>query len=79
MTEILIAKKDKRDPRLRVKVTDRRVNGWAPARYEKIIQNKGYNELAYLLHDLHAMGYPIERAFNEFKKLINDPELFFLK
>lgn len=79
MTEILIAKTDRRDPRLRMKVTEHRHKGWAPNRYEKIIASKDFNELALLMHDLHMMGYPIERAYTEFKKLLAEPELFFLK
>ena len=79
MTEVLIIRKDRRDPRLRIKVTEHKKNGWAPNRYEKIIASRDFNQLALLLYDLEAMGYPIDKAVSEYRKLKDDPSLFFLK
>ena len=79
MVDVLIAKTDRRDPRLRIRITEHRSKGWAPNKYEKIIASKDFNHMALLLFDLDSMGYPIERAFAEFKRLRSDPELFFLK
>ena len=76
-TELLIAKKDK--DKMKFKVVKRHTAGWSPNKYEKIIANKDYHLLAYLFYDLYSMGYPIEKAYNEFKKLVNEPDLFFLK
>lgn len=75
--EILIAKKDKE--KLKFKTVRRHKQGWSPNRYEKIISGKDYHLLAYLFYDLYDMGYPIEKAYNEFKRLVNEPDLFFLK
>jgi len=75
--EILVVKKEQ--DKMKFKVCDRMTNGWSPRRYEKIIANKDYNLIAYLLYDLHSMGYPIEKSFHKFKSMLSEPELFFLK
>jgi len=77
MVEILVVKKD-RDA-IRFKVADKETNKWGPNRYEKVIANRDYNLLAYLLFDLDNMGFPIQKAIEKFRALKNDPELFFLK
>ena len=74
--EVLVVKK-KRD-RIAIKVVDKRINSWTPSRYEKVIPNKDYHQLSYLFYDLRNMGYPIEKAFEEFKHFLNKPDLFFL-
>jgi len=79
MTEILIAKKEKGDHRMKFRVTEHRTKGWAPNRYEKIIASKDFNQVAMLLFDLNAMGYPVDKAYTAFKKMLEEPELFFLK
>jgi len=79
MGEILIVKKDKRRDKLKVKIVERKTNSWSPRKYEKVIANKDFNLLAYLLYDLDGMGYPISKAYHKFKELTNEPDLFFLK
>jgi len=74
--EILIVKRER--DKLKIKVCDKETNRWSPSRYEKIIANKDYNLLAFLLYDLNSMGYNVERAFAKFKEILNEPELFFL-
>lgn len=75
--ELLIAKKDRE--KLKFKTVRKHHAGWSPSRYEKIISNKDYKLLAILFYDLFGMGYPIEKAYNEFKRLANEPSLFFLE
>lgn len=75
--ELLVVKKDRE--RLKFKTVKKHSAGWSPNKYEKIVTNKDYHLLAYLFYDLSSMGYPIEKAYNEFKKLANEPDLFFLK
>lgn len=74
--ELLIAKKER--DRLKFKVVKKHKAGWSPNRYEKIIPSKDFHHLAYLFYDLHGMGYNVEKAYSEFRKLINEPNLFFL-
>lgn len=76
-TELLVVKKDRE--RLKFKTVKRHHAGWSPNKYEKIVSGKDYHLLAYLFYDLFSMGYPIEKAYNEFKRLANEPDLFFLK
>jgi len=75
--EILVVKKEK--DKMKFKICGKEVNSWSPNKYEKVIANKDYNLLAYLLYDLHSMGYNIDKAYHKFKSLIHEPELFFLK
>jgi len=77
MKELLIASKE--GDKLKVKICNKEKNNWSPNKYRKIIENRDYNLLAYLLYDLYTMGYPIEKAFHKFKEMLNEPELFFLK
>lgn len=75
--ELLIVSKEKE--KLKFKVVEREVNRWSPERYSKIIKNKDFNLIAYLLYDLYCMGYPIDKAHAKFREMINEPDLFFLK
>ena len=75
--ELLIVKREQ--DKLKVKIVEKKVNNWSPKRYEKIIANKDYNLLAFLLYDLNNMGYSIPKAYAKFKELQGDPDLFFLK
>jgi len=74
--EILIVKRER--DKLKIKVCDKETNRWSPSKYEKIIANKDYNLLAFLLYDLNSMGYNVEKAYTKFKAILNEPELFFL-
>lgn len=74
--ELLIVKKDK--DRLKFKVVNKNTKTWTPSKYEKIIPNRDYNLIAYLLYDLHSMGYPVDKSYTKFRDMLNDPELFFL-
>jgi len=76
--EILIAMKE-RSGKIKVKVCKKEVNRWAPSKYEKMIDSKDYNQLAYLFFDLNSMGYNIQKAYHKFKSLASEPDLFFLK
>lgn len=75
--EILIVRKER--DKLKVKAVNREFNSWSPSKYEKIIPNKDFNQLALLLFDLNAMGYNISKAFEKFRQMTNEPELFFLR
>lgn len=75
--ELLIVKKER--DKLKFKAVQKQTAGWSPNKYEKVIKSKDYHLLAYLFYDLFSMGYPIEKAYNEFRKLANEPDLFFLK
>jgi len=75
--EILVVKKDR--DKMKFKVTEKETNKWSPSRYEKVIANKDYNLIAYLLFDLYKMGYNIPKAHSKFLQLLNEPDLFFLK
>lgn len=75
--EILIAKKE--GEKMKIKTVRKHSQGWSPNKYEKILNGKDYHLLAYLFYDLYSMGYPVEKAYNEFRKLANEPDLFFLK
>ena len=75
--EILVVKKGNRD-KLKFKVVDKKNNEWNPKKYEKILSNRDYKMLALLFYDMNNMGYPIEKAFVQFKNLLDEPELFFL-
>lgn len=75
--EILIVKKDRNSERLKVKITDRLTNGWAPEKYIKEVPNKDFNQLAYLLFDLYTMGYNIDKAYAKFKQFLNEPDFLF--
>lgn len=74
--EILVVKQEHQ--KLKIKVCESERNKYSQNRYEKIIKNKDYNNLAFLLYDLKLMGYDIDRAYFKFKTLLNDPSLFFL-
>jgi hypothetical protein len=74
--ELLVVKKNKE--KVKYKIVERQRNGWSPSRYEKVLNSRDFNQFAYLLLDLHNMGYPIDKAYSKFKKILNDPELFFL-
>ncbi len=75
--ELLIVKKER--DKMKFKVVNKETNRWSPSKYEKVIANKDYNLLAFLLFDLYQMGYDVERAFSKFKTFVRDPELFFLR
>ena len=75
--EILIAKK-KEFNKMKFSVCDKKTNQWTPKRYMKIIPNKDFNLLAFLFYDLDCMGYNVTRAFQKFKDLKKEPDLFFL-
>ena len=75
--ELLIASKNR--DKLKFKTVQKHTAGWSPNKYEKIIKNKDYHLIAWLFYDLYSMGYPIEKSYNEFKRLLNEPDLFFLK
>lgn len=75
--ELLVAKKTK--GKMKFKVCNREHNSWSPSKYEKIIANKDFNLLAYLFYDLYSLGYPVEKAYQKFRELVNEPDLFFLK
>lgn len=77
MTELLIAKTGKAS--LNVKVVERKKSRKDHRNYEQTIYNKDFNTLAYLLFDLEAMGYPIEKAIAKYREMRSDPGLFFLK
>jgi hypothetical protein len=48
--------------------------------FEAVIKNKDANLIAYLFWDLKRLGYPINAAFEKFKKLQEEePDLFFLR
>jgi len=74
--ELLVVKKDLE--KMKFKVVDKNVNKWSPKKYERIIGSKDFNMIAYLFYDLYQMGYPIEKSYNRFKDMLNDPELFFM-
>ena len=76
--ELLVVKKDKGNDKIKFKVVEKRFNSWVTPRYQKILSNKDYHNLALLLYDLNNMGYPIHRAYARLKELTSDPELFFL-
>jgi len=78
--EILVVKKERGrgNDKMNFKVVEKRLNSWAPPRYQKVFKNKDFRNLAFLLYDLNQMGYPIEKAFHHFKRLLNEPDLFFL-
>ena len=76
--EILIATKEKMD-KVKIKVTNKEVNRWAPSKFQRIVNGKDSNELAYLFFDLNSMGYPILKAYSKFTSMLREPELFFLK
>ena len=75
--EILIVQR--KADKLKFKVCDKNTNQWSPRKYEKIIASRDYNLLALVLYDLNSMGYPVSKAYTQFKKLSGDPDLFFLK
>jgi hypothetical protein len=77
--EILITKKDKWSNELKFRVTDKRHNSWMPTKYQNIVINKDYNTLAFLFYDLHCQGYPIDKAYEKFRGIIREPQLFFMK
>jgi len=77
-TEVLIARKEKAE-KIRVKICKKEVSRWSPSKYEKMIDGKDYNQLAYLFFDLNLMGYNVQKAYNKFKSLLSEPDLFFLK
>lgn len=77
--EILIVRKEKWAPQLKIKVTDRRTHGWAPSKYEKVIGNKDYNNLAFLFYDLSRMDYPVDKAYKKFKNLVEKPDWLWQK
>jgi len=64
--------------KIKVKVVKPAKNNWSPTKYEKIINGKDFNLIAFLFYDLHNMGYNIEKAYGKYKSLLNEPELFFL-
>ena len=75
--ELLIVKKER--DKMKFKVVNKETNRWSPSKYEKVIANKDYNLLAFLMYDLYNMGYNIEAAYSKFKTFVRDPELFFLR
>ena len=76
MTEILIA--NNKNGKMNFKVTQRKMNAWAEARYKKVIPGKDMNLLAYLFLDLQMMGYPVDKAYEKYRNLLKGgPELFF--
>lgn len=77
--ELLIANKQKFEDKIKFKITDKKRNGWSPNKYLKIISNKDPTNLAFLLYDLKAMGYPVDKAFERYKSFIDEPNLWFLK
>lgn len=78
MKEELLVVKGNRD-RLNFKVCGREHNNWSPARYQKVISGRDFNLLAILFCDLSNMGFNIDKAYGRYKRLINEPDLFFLK
>jgi len=74
--EILVVKKN--NTKMKFKVCDKNRKSWTPKRYEKVINGKDFNMLAYLFYDLYSMGYPVEKAHLKFKEFLNKPDLFFL-
>jgi hypothetical protein len=77
MAELLIA--SKKGDKINFKAVSRRTNAWSPAHYTYQLTDKDAEKLAYLLFDLHRMGYPMEKAFEKFRAMIKEPELFFLR
>lgn len=77
--EILVVKKGEGNNRIKFKLVKRHNAGWSPNRYEKVITSKDYNQIAFLFYDLYSMGYDIRKAYEKFKSMLNEPELFFLK
>lgn len=64
---------------MKFKAVHKKNNSWNyGGSYQKIIPNKDYKLLSLLLSDLSRMGYPIEKAFNDFKSNKEDSDLFFL-
>ena len=85
MVELLVARK--KDNNLTVRVLKRNKDSWGPedfgssakdANFEMIIRNRDPTLIAYLLYDLQRIGFPIERALEKYKELVNKPDLFFL-
>lgn len=76
--EVLVVRKDRGSDKMRLKVVEKKFNNWAPPRYQKVLSNKDFRNIAFLLYDLNNMGYPIEKAYMHFKRLLNEPDLFFL-
>jgi len=74
--DVLVVKK--KFDKMKVKVVKQQNKGWSPAKYEKIIKGKDFNLMAFLLYDLHNMGYNVEKAYGKYKNLLNEPDLFFL-
>ena len=77
--EILIVKKEKIGDKLKFKICKKETHGWSPRKYEKVIANRDPNLLAYLFLDLENMGYKVTKAYAKYKKMLNEPDLFFLK
>ena len=81
--EILIVKKERTgfnsERHLKFKITNKGSEGKGSTKYEKVIANKDFNLLAYLFYDLYNLGYNIPKAYDKFKQLLNEPELFFLR
>lgn len=65
--EILVIKKDKGSEKINIKITDKRTNGWAPNKYEKVIGGKDPNDLAFLFYDLDIMDYKVDAAYKIYK------------
>jgi len=74
--DVLVVKR--RYDKMKVKIVKSAKNDWSPAKYEKIINGKDFNLLAFLFYDLKNMGYNIEKAYGKYKNLLSEPELFFL-
>ena len=74
--DVLIVKRQ--HDKLKVKIVKKVKKDWSPAKYEKIINGKDFNLIAFLFYDLKNMGYDIEKAYGKYKNLLNEPELFFL-
>jgi len=76
--EILVIKKKASSDKMKAKVTYRRTNSWSPSNYENSI-SKNANDIALFLNDLKAMGFPIDKAIEKYRQMLNEPESFFLK
>lgn len=73
--ELLIVKNKSRG--MQFKIVPQRNNMWAEARYKKIIPAKDPRHLASLMADLHSFGYPIEKAYKEYKRMFRTKDDIF--
>jgi hypothetical protein len=65
--KILIAKAEKNDNRLRIKVKNKARNGYAPIEYIKVVNVQDSNDICRFLEDLVSLfNAPVESAFRKF-------------